>query len=206
MTQQIRNKLMNLGIIISIILSIIGTIIYCIVTPHDNLFNVVTAHSKENSQVNIIIDEYIGKSSNQQTFNMDTSLPKSKFWTGLVNKPAKQEKLEQSGKEIYFTKNSKNLYFAYHIKLINTDKKDAIYDVTINGLSQTQTLLYFGTWSNDGFKPNTNLTNGVLAPKSEFEFYVIITPNIAKNQISKTISQNKNFNLTVTTTLDNQDK
>jgi len=206
MTQMLRTKIMNIIIIVFMALSMIGSIIYCIVTPHDNLFNVATAISKNKSEVNVLIDEYVGKSNSKKTFDQSTPLPKSKLWTGLVNKPAKQEQLEQSGKELYFTKKSNVIYYAYHITLKSSDKRDVIYDVTINGLKDSGIIYSFGSWDKNGFVKNAKLVGGVIEPKKDVDLYVLFSIPTPTNQLTKPVSQNKKFSLTVTTYLDTFDK
>ncbi len=189
MTQQTRSKIVNILIIVFILLSIVATCIYCAFSPRDNLFNIVKVSCDKNSQVEVVVNEFVSNKS----FLMTSAKPKNKLWNNVVFKPAKQQNLEGSAKEIIIKNNS--TYYAYNISLKNTQKTNNFYKITIKDLDDNLDMLV-GKWNDSGFKQDQSLLNGVILQKSNENIFIIINK---KQGITQPIKQQKNFHIDIKT-------
>ena len=189
MTQQTRSKIVNILIVVFILLSIVATCIYCAFSTRDNLFNVVKASCDKNSQVEVIVNEYV---SNKR-FLLASAKPKNKLWTNVICKPAKQQSLEGSAKEIIIKNNS--TYYAYNISLKNPQKTNNFYTIAINGLDDNFDVLV-GKWNDKEFKQDQSLLTGVVLQKSNENIFIIINK---KQTIAQPIQQHKSFSIDIKT-------
>ncbi len=194
MTQQTRSKILNLGIIIAIISTIVALVIYCILSPNDNLFCTITATSNDKTLTNIIVSEY--KQNNSKQSFLSTPKPKDALWTGLINKASKTEQEKQSAKPIII--NNNQTYYAYHITIKNKDKQTISYAISIDKLNSEQFDIVYGVWDKAGFVADHTLNNGLITPDKTVECYIII-----KSKVSTPTQQSKKININISTTTTN---
>ncbi len=195
MTQQTRSKILNLSIIIAIISTIVALVIYCILSPNDNLFCTITATSDNKTLTNIIVSEY--KQNNSKQSFLSTPKPKDALWTGLINKASKNQQEKQSAKPI--TINNRQTYYAYHITIKNQDKQVVSYIISIDKLNIDQFDIVYGVWDKAGFVTNNTLNSGLINPDKTIDCYIIIT-----SKVSTPTKQSKKININISTVTTNQ--